>query len=116
MELFKIPLTFKNRLRETEPFNEVTLSLHLSFYTSGQVKYTDTNDRPKIVEFNGTNWSIDLLLKPNACTEFSVFIMNSKKLENQILTLTKKINSNIINNKTFVISTVNTYDGWFKLE
>jgi len=30
-------------------------------------------------------------------------------------TLTKKINSNIINNKTFVISTINAYDGWFKL-
>lgn len=116
MDLFKLPLTFKNRLRDSEPLNEVNLSLHLSFYTSGQVKYIDVIGRPKIIEFTGTSWSIDLLLKKDACTEFSAFIINPKKIENQIITLTKKINSSTISNRTYGISINNFYDGWFKLE
>lgn len=116
MENFKLPFTFKNRLIDAEPLNEINLAISISFYTSGQVKYTDASGRSKIIEFFGTNWSIDLLLKKGADTSFSVFINNPKKMENQILTLTKKINSKITADKTFEIAILNDYDGWFKLD
>jgi hypothetical protein len=116
MQNFKLPFTFKNRLEDAESLNEINLALNISFYTSGQVKFTDSNGRSKIIEFFGSNWSIDLLLKKGADTSFSVFINNPKKTENQILTLTKKINTKITADKTFEISIMNDYDGWFKLD
>ena len=116
MHLFKLNLSLKKKLKDTDLPDDVDLTMHLSFYTSGQVKYNDTAGCPKIVEFNGTSWSINLLLKKDACTDFSAFILNPKKLENQIVTLTKKINANISNHKTFELSINNFYDGWFKLE
>lgn len=116
MDLFKLPLLFKKRLRDSEPLIDVNLSLYLSFYTSGQVKYMDINSRPRIVEFKGSSWSVNLLLKKDMNPEFSAFIINPKKIENQIITLTIKINANFINNKTFEISAVNFYDGWFKID
>jgi hypothetical protein len=115
MELFKLPISFKKPIRENEQIIIVSYSLQVSFFTSGQVRYTDSNGSPKIVEFNGNNWSVELLLKENIVSDFSAFIINPKKIENQILTLTKKVNSEIVSNKSFLISNANFYDGWFKL-
>ena len=116
MDLFKLPPTFMNRLRESEPLNEITLSLETSFPTTGLVKYTDVTGRKKIIEFVGKSWVIDLLLKKGTEISFSAFINNPKKKEDQILTLTKTINNNIVSNKIFEISVLNEYDGWFTLE
>ena len=79
------------------------------------MRYLDENERPRIVEFNGSSWSISFLQYEKNKKSISIFINNILLKKDQIVTLTMKINGDIISQKSFNIEGENTYEGWFKL-
>jgi hypothetical protein len=104
-----------NKNKFIEPKIEISYAIQLSFNTNGQVRYLDENARPRIVEFNGSSWSISFLQYEKNKKSISIFINNILLKKDQIVTLTMKINGDIISQKSFNIEGENTYEGWFKL-
>jgi hypothetical protein len=104
-----------NKNKFIEPKIEISYAIQLSFNTNGQVRYLDENERPRIVEFNGSSWSISFLQYEKNKKSMSIFINNTLLKKDQIVTLTMKINGDIISQKSFNIEGENTYEGWFKL-
>jgi hypothetical protein len=104
-----------NKNKFIEPKIEISYAIQLSFNTNGQVRYLDENERPRIVEFNGSSWSISFLQYEKNKKSISIFINNILLKKDQIVTLTMKINGDIISQKSFNIEGENTYEGWFKL-
>jgi len=104
-----------NKNKFIEPKIEISYTIQLSFNTNGQVRYLDENERPRIVEFNGSSWSISFLQYEKNKKSISIFINNILLKKDQIVTLTMKINGDIISQKSFNIEGENTYEGWFKL-
>jgi hypothetical protein len=104
-----------NKNKFIEPKIEISYAIQLSFNTNGQVRYLDENERPRIVEFNGSSWSISFLQYEKNKKSISIFINNILLKKDQIFTLTMKINGDIISQKSFNIEGENTYEGWFKL-
>jgi hypothetical protein len=104
-----------NKNKFIEPKIEISYAIQLSFNTNGQVRYLDENEKPRIVEFNGSSWSISFLQYEKNKKSISIFINNILLKKDQIVTLTMKINGDIISQKSFNIEGENTYEGWFKL-
>jgi len=104
-----------NKNKFIEPKIEISYAIQLSFNTNGQVRYLDENERPRIVEFNGSSWSISFLQYEKNKKSMSIFINNTLLKKDQFVTLTMKINGDIISQKSFNIEGENTYEGWFKL-
>jgi hypothetical protein len=104
-----------NKNKFIEPKIEISYAIQLSFNTNGQVRYLDENERPRIVEFNGSSWSISFLQYEKNKKSMSIFINNTLLKKDQIVTLTMKINGDVISQKSFNIEGENTYEGWFKL-
>ena len=110
-----------NNIRNTnkkiiEPKIDITYSIQISFYTNGQIRYLNENERPKIVEFSGTSWSINFLQYKKNKTSLSAFLNNTSLKKDQVVTLTMQINGEIISQKSFNIIGENAYEGWFKLD
>jgi len=104
-----------NKNKFIEPKIEISYAIQLSFNTNGQARYLDENERPRIVEFNGSSWSISFLQFEKNKKSMSIFINNTLLKKDQIVTLTMKINGDIVSQKSFNIEGENTYEGWFKL-
>lgn len=107
-------LSIKNR--QNEPIDEVCYSIQISFDTNGQIRYLDENERPRIVEFVGNSWSKSLLQSSTNKTSISIFLNNTYYKKDEVVTLTKKLNGDILDQRTFFISGENTFEGWFKLD
>jgi hypothetical protein len=54
-------------------------------------------------------------MKDNRKIGFSVFINNQFQQKNQFLTLIKKVDSELIDQKQFSIEGDKLFEGWFKL-
>ena len=85
------------------------------FETFGQVWYTDENGRPWIKEFRGNAWAKELLMKDDRSIGFSVFINNQFLEAGRYVTLTKKIDNLLVDQKVFMIDKEKIFDGWFKM-
>ncbi len=104
-----------NRIMDTVPLTKLELIIEVSFETFGQVWFTDENGRPWIKEFRGNKWAKEILMKDNRKIGFSVFINNQFQQKNQFLTLIKKVDSELIDQKEFSIDGDKLFEGWFKL-
>jgi len=104
-----------NRIMDTVPLTKLELIIEVSFETFGQVWYTDENGRPWIKEFRGNKWTKEIVMKDNRKIGFSVFINNQFQQKNQFLTLIKKVDSELIDQKEFKIEGDKLFEGWFKL-
>ena len=104
-----------NRIMDKVPLTKVELILELNFETFGQVQYIDENCRPWIKEFSGSKWAKELYFRELAELSFSVFINNQYLQKGRSLTLTQKIDNDIIHQKDFQLSGDKIFEGWFKL-
>ena len=104
-----------NRITDTLPIIKVELIIEVSFETFGQVWYTDENGRPWIKEFRGNSWSKEILLKDNRKLGFSVFLNNQFQSKGQWVSLIKKVDNELADQKEFKIDGDKLFDGWFKL-
>jgi len=116
LDIFKSPSKFSDKFKEKEPIEEVCYSVQISYDTNGQIKYLDENERPRIIEFIGNNWSKTFLKKVSKKTSLSIFLYNHHYKKDQVVTLTIKINGDIVNYKSFPINGDNSFEGWFKIE
>jgi hypothetical protein len=104
-----------NRIIDTTPLIKVELMIEVSFETFGQVWFTDENGRPWIREFRGQIWTKEIFVKDNRNIGFSVFINNQFEAKQQMLTLKKIVNDELVDQKTFTIEGDKLFEGWFKL-
>ena len=104
-----------NRKIETLPLIKVELIVEISFETFGQVQYTDENGRPRIKEFVGNRWLIEIFLKQTREIKFSVFVSNQFLQKGKYVTLIKKIDDEFVDKKEFQLSGDKLFEGWFKL-
>jgi len=104
-----------NRIMETLPLIKVELIIEISFETFGQVQYTDENGRPWIKEFAGKRWIKEIFLKQLTEIKFSVFINNQFLQKGRYVTLIKKIDDEVVDQKEFQLSGDKLFEGWFKL-
>jgi hypothetical protein len=104
-----------NRKIDTLPLIKVELIVEISFETFGQVQYTDENGRPRIKEFVGNRWLIEIFLKQTREIKFSVFVSNQFLQKGKYVTLIKKIDDEVVDKKEFQLSGDKLYEGWFKL-
>ena len=100
---------------DTLPLIKVELIVEISFETFGQVQYTDENGRPRIKEFVGNRWLIEIFLKQTREIKFSVFVSNQFLQKGKYVTLIKKIDDEVVDKKEFQLSGDKLFEGWFKL-
>ena len=105
----------KNRIMDTIPLIKVELIVEISFETFGQVQYTDENGRPFIKEYVGNRWSKEIFLKHLKEIKFSVFVNNQFLQKGRYITLIKKIDDEVVDQKEFQLSGDKLFEGWFKL-
>ena len=105
----------KNRIMDTLPLIKVELILEINFETFGQVKYSDEDGRPWIKEFIGSKWSKVMYLKKYKEIEFSIFINNQFLQKGRYITLIKKIDDEVVDQKEFQLSGDKLFEGWYKL-
>ena len=104
-----------NRIMDTLPLIKVELIVEISIETFGQVKYTDENGRPFIKEYVGNRWSKEIFLKQPKEIKFSVFVNNQFLQKGRYITLIKKIDDEVVDQKEFQLSGDKLFEGWFKL-
>ena len=103
------------RIKDTIPLIKVELIVEISFETFGQVQYTDENGRPFIKEYVGNRWSKEIFLKHPKEIKFSVFVNNQFLQKGRYITLIKKIDDEVVDQKEFQLSGDKLFEGWFKL-
>ena len=116
MDIFNKSKTSFRSKKNLEPMDEISFFVQISFETYGQVKYLDDSERPIIKEFTGSSWSISYLKRESIKSYLSIFLYNQHYKKEQVLTLTKKLNGDQIEQKSFAIDGEKNYDGWFKIE
>ena len=104
-----------NSIMDALPLTKVELIIEVSFVTFGQVWFTDESGRPWIREFRGEKWAKELFIKDNRNLGFSVFINNQFQAKQQMLTLKKIVNDELVDQKIFAIEGDKLFEGWFKL-
>ncbi len=104
-----------NRVKNMIRLIKVELIVEISFETFGQVKYTDENGRPWIKEFVGNRWLKEILLKQPKEIKLSVFVNNQFLEKGRYVTLIKKIDDEVVDQKEFQLSGDKLFEGWFKL-
>ena len=100
---------------DTIPLIKVELIVEISFETFGQVQYTDENGRPFIKEFVGNRWSKEIFFKQPKEIKFSVFVNNQFLQKGRYITLIKKIDNEVVDQKEFQLSGDKLFEGWFKM-
>ena len=100
---------------DTIPLYKVELILEVNFETYGQVQYKDENGRPWIKEFSGSKWAKELHFRELGEDSFSAFVNNHFLKKGRILTLIKKIDNEVVDQKEFQLSGDKLFEGWFKL-
>lgn len=104
-----------NRIMDTLPLIKVELIVEISFETFGQVQYKDENGRPWIIEFSGSKWVKELYFRELGEVSFSVFVNNQFLQKGRYITLIKKIDDEVVDQKEFQLSGDKLFEGWFKL-
>lgn len=104
-----------NRMMDTLPLIKVELMVEINFDTFGQVQFTDDNGRPWIKEFVGNSWSKEIYLRQHKEIIFRVFVNNTFLQKGRKVTLIKKINNEVIDQKDFELSSDKLFEGWFRL-
>ena len=104
-----------NRIMDTLPLIKVELIVEISFETFGQVQYKDENGRPWIKEFSGSKWAKELYFREPGEVSFSVFVNNQFLQKGRYITLIKKIDDEVVDQKEFQLSGDKLFEGWFKL-
>lgn len=104
-----------NRMMDTLPLIKVELLVEINFETFGQVQFTDDNGRPWIKEFVGNSWSKEIYLRQHKEIIFRVFVNNTFLQKGRKVTLIKKINNEVIDQKDFELSSDKLFEGWFRL-
>ena len=112
-DLFK--LFPDNRMMDTLPVIKVELMVEINFDTFGQVQFTDDNGRPWIKEFVGNSWSKEIYLRQHKEIIFRVFVNNTFLQKGRKVTLIKKINNEVVDQKDFELSSDKLFEGWFRL-
>ena len=110
-----LKLITNNRGKNMLRLIKVELIVEISFETFGQVKYTDENGRPWIKEFVGNRWLKEILLKQPKEIKLSVFVNNQFLEKGRYVTLIKKIDDEVVDQKEFQLSGDKLFEGWFKL-
>ena len=100
---------------DTIPLIKVELIVEINFETFGQVQYNDENGRPFIKEYIGNRWSKEIFLKQPKEIKFSVFVNNQFLQKGRYITLIKKIDDEVVDQKEFQLSGDKLFEGWFKL-
>jgi len=114
--IFNLLKILKNKNKEIVPLDEVCYAVQISFKTNGQIRYQDEMERPRIVEFEGNSWTKTFFQSNLNKSSFSVFINNMYLKKDQVATLIKKVNGEVVSQKSFAILGEKVYDGWFKLD
>jgi hypothetical protein len=104
-----------NRMMDTLPLIKVELMVEINFDTFGQVQFTDDNGRPWIKEFVGNSWSKEIYLRQHKEIIFRVFVNNTFLQKGRKVTLIKKINNEVVDQKDFELSSDKLFEGWFRL-
>lgn len=104
-----------NRMMDTLPLIKVELIVKINFDTFGQVQFTDDNGRPWIKEFVGNSWSKEIYLRQHKEIIFRVFVNNTFLQKGRKVTLIKKINNEVVDQKDFELSSDKLFEGWFRL-
>jgi len=104
-----------NRMMDTLPLIKVELIVKINFDTFGQVQFTDDNGRPWIKEFVGNSWSKEIYLRQHKEIIFRVFVNNTFLQKGRKVTLIKKINNEVIDQKDFELSSDKLFEGWYRL-
>ena len=104
-----------NRVKNMIRLIKVELIVEISFETFGQVKYTDENGRPWIKEFVGNRWLKEIFLKQPKEIKLSGFVNNQFLEKGRYVTLIKKIDDQVVDQKEFQLSGDKLFEGWFKL-
>ena len=112
-DIFK--LIPSNRIMDMIPLIKVELIVEISFETFGQVQYKDENGRPWIKEFSGSKWAKELYFRELGEVSFSVFVNNQFLQKGRYITLIKKIDDEVVDQKEFQLSGDKLFEGWFKL-
>ena len=112
-DIFK--LIPSNRIMDMIPLIKVELIVEISFETFGQVQYKDENGRPWIKEFSGSKWEKELYFRELGEVSFSVFVNNQFLQKGRYITLIKKIDDEVVDQKEFQLSGDKLFEGWFKL-
>ena len=110
-----LKLITNNRGKNMIRLIKVELIVEISFETFGQVKYTDENGRPLIKEFIGNRWLKEIFLKQPKEIKLSVFVNNQFLEKGRYVTLIKKIDDEVVDQKEFQLSGDKLFEGWFKL-
>jgi hypothetical protein len=104
-----------NRMMDTLPLIKVELIVDINFETFGQVQFTDDNGRPWIKEFVGNSWSKEIYLRQHKEILFRVFVNNTFLQKGRKVTLIKKIDNEVVDQKDFELSSDKLFEGWFRL-
>ena len=104
-----------NRIMDTLPLIKVELMVEINFETFGQVQFTDESGRPWIKEFVGNSWSNEIFLRQHKEIIFRVFVNNTFLQKGRKVTLIKKIDDVIVDQKDFQLSSDKLFEGWFSL-
>jgi hypothetical protein len=104
-----------NRMMDTLPLIKVELLVEINFETFGQVQFTDDNGRPWIKEFVGNSWSKEIYLRQHKEILFRVFVNNTFLQKGRKVTLIKKIDNEVVDQKDFELSSDKLFEGWFRL-
>jgi len=100
---------------DTSPLIKVELIVEINFETFGQVQFTDDNGRPWIKEFVGNSWSKEIYLSQHREIIFRVFVNNTFLQKERKVTLIKKIDNEVVDQKEFQLSSDKLFEGWFSL-
>ena len=104
-----------NRIMDALPLIKVELIVKINFDTFGQVQFTDDNGRPWIKEFVGNSWSKEIYLRQHKEIIFRVFVNNTFLQKGRKVTLIKKIDNEVVDQKDFELSSDKLFEGWFRL-
>ena len=105
-----------NRMMDTLPLIKVELIVKINFDTFGQVQFTDDNGRPWIKEFVGNSWSKEIYLRQHKEIIFRVFVNNTFLQKGRKVTLIKKIDNEVVDQKDFELSSDKLFEGWFSIK
>ena len=105
-----------NRMMDTLPLIKVELMVEINFDTFGQVQFTDDNGRPWIKEFVGNSWSKEIYLRQHKEIIFRVFVNNTFLQKGRKVTLIKKIDNEVVDQKDFELSSDKLFEGWFSIK
>ena len=78
-------------------------------------EFTDDDGRRWIKEFVGNSWSKEIYLRQHKEIIFRVFVNNTFLQKGRKVTLIKKINNEVIDQKDFELSSDKLFEGWFRL-